>query len=296
MEEAEVMEAEQAAEVELDVELRADERADSLEAKISSDSIEKDSSIDAGSVVVFKGKKAFEKHANYSDKNKISRANYSASKQHAKEHSAESTDNGVIALVYNEETGEVAFEQKPHDYFVASERGKLQCIGGHVKKGETSLEALIRELEEEAVSSSALVKALKEKGYNYHTQTAEFGGKIVYTEFWVVPLSNKEWKNFVDGGLMAEAGPLRTLSSRQAYNQDDKFYAFESGPIVKEIMGNIQPIHSLTSQSSHGSHSLESMTKFSPIVYSDSMNYSNLGLIKPILMPNPYFIRTSSNN
>ncbi|MBI2657991.1 NUDIX domain-containing protein [Candidatus Woesearchaeota archaeon] len=290
MSEVEVMEAEQP-------ELDSEPQANSLEGRVmkAQDKIFSSMDDDGNVFPAYEGNGIGNKSSAKSSRyKKSSRANYSESDAPVR-HAGKSTDNGSVAFIYNEETGEVAFEQKSYDYSVKSERGKLQCTGGHVDEGESSLEAIIRELEEEAVNSSAVIKALKEKGYRYNTQTAEFSGQVVYTDFWVIPLSDKEWKNFVEGGLKGEAtGPLRTIPLNQAYDLSNDFYAFKSGPIVKEIMGSIQPY------ASHGSHSLGAIASspFKSALYSDSIipSYAQSVSVNPMPMQNNYFIRNSSNN
>lgn len=218
-----------------------------------------------------------------SKKSSKTEGNYSASEGQAR-HTGRSTGNGTVALIYNEDTGEVAFEQKFPAYSEKAERGKLQCIGGHIEEGESSLESLVREIEEEITNSSVVIKALKEKGYYFCTQSAEFRGKPVFTDFYVIPLSNSRWKEFVEGGLKGEGtGNLRIMPGKQAQDLDTHFYAFKSGHIVKDIISTIEPRRGITHHSS-SHHNL----------YSGS-----IAPYAPSTIPMPIqnnYLRTISNN
>ncbi|MBI3026679.1 NUDIX domain-containing protein [Candidatus Woesearchaeota archaeon] len=183
------------------------------------------------------------------------------------------TGDGVVAIIYNKEAGELAFEQKSPNHADKSVRGLLQFIGGHVEYGESSLEALIREFGEEAPpeSSSMLIKALKKNGYTYTTQTAIFGGKLVKTDIVIVEVeSSSDWQRFKDLGLTSDAGNLRVLKTHKAYRLDNRDYAYEQGPILKEfIMENL-----------FGSHSNQK-SGISGRAYSDSFvpPYADLGAV-----------------
>ena len=277
-------------------------RPEVLEARLKADYMEKgdvsfDIDKDGNLVLFYKGERVFGEGASMpihfigvSKNGEGAEVTYSTLDSDEKGSSKKETDNGVVAIIYNRETGEIAFEQKPSNHPDSSVHGKLQPFGGHIEEDETSLEALIRELGEEAAHSvPLLVRAVKERGYKYYMQTAVFGGKVVYTDYWVVPLTNSEWMRFVDGGTTAEAGPLRTLTSWQALSLDNRYYAYGSGPIVKEFI--VENIGAKTP------YTLIKASSFAPFAYHDSViAYYKSGQINLNLSQNSTFLRTNPVN
>lgn len=157
--------------------------------------------------------------------------------------SQEATNEAVVAIVYHtdEKTGETyyIFEQKPASYPDVSARGLLQPIGGHIDKGEDSLEALIREFGEETPPESGriLKDALMENGELYDKLTVSAGGETFTTYIYKVRVGSKtEWEKILEGGLIAEAGPLRVLTSWQAFTLPSRYYAFGEGPVIKSAV------------------------------------------------------------
>ena len=147
----------------------------------------------------------------------------------------ENTNKGAAAIIYNQETGEFYFELKPHSYPIKEARGKLALVGGHVEHGESSLEALMREIGEEVVEPKAQ-KILKDKltqlGTYYHTIVEFVDGVRIETDVYLINVdSDKDWTTVKNSAL--------TEGLKQVLKYDEinfSGFAFKhEGPLIKLI-------------------------------------------------------------
>lgn len=171
------------------------------------------------------------------------------------ESDGEDTINGAVILAYHidKKTGklEVLFEQKSPEH--PTESGKLAPFGGAIKVGESSLEALIRELEEELVepASSIIIEAFGKKGEHYERLTHTENGQVGYIDIYTVEIEDERaWQKVKYATTKNEAGPARVLPHDIILKDiHDKYFAFKYGPMIKGFV-----IENLPKQTTHTSY------------------------------------------
>lgn len=146
------------------------------------------------------------------------------------------TSNGVVTFIYkrDKKTGELEFlfEQKPIDYPDAG--GKLSLVGGYIKRGEKSLEALVRELREEIKPPAApiIIESLSKNSF-YKRVPYEYHGTKGYTDIYAIEITNESRWNAVKSAVFQhDAGFPRVLKQHELHVDD---FAFGYGKIAKKF-------------------------------------------------------------
>ena len=144
------------------------------------------------------------------------------------------TNRGSAAIIYNKGTGEFYFELKPDSYPIKEARGKLALVGGHVEHGENSLDALIREIEEEVVDPKAqiILKAkLTQLGTYYYTIVEIVNGQRIETDVYLIDFysDNKEWRTVRNSSLTEG---LKQVLKYDEIHSDDFAFRHEE-PLIK---------------------------------------------------------------
>lgn len=164
----------------------------------------------------------------------------------SKSEKEEETINGAVALLhyYNEDTGEVELlvEQKPVDFPDKSVVGKFTLFGGHKRKGERSIDTLVRELGEELPepTASIVIDHLRKNCYYYTTLHFSENGQLGHTDVYAIKIESKaDWEIVKLTHTQHDAGNARVLTWRQAFKFND-YFAYNYGSTVKEfIMGKL---------------------------------------------------------
>jgi len=183
------------------------------------------------------GKNYFANHGNQ----KYENLKLASAKSETERPGRERSNHGAVAIIYyeNQDTGkiEVLFEQRPANDKLESERGKLSLIGGAIDivdgRSEGSLEALMRELDEEIGDEKAktiIRKALDSTRELYTILSDNVGGEIANTYVYKIKIySAKEW-NIVKRTYLADgSGTARVLSSDEITSTPKNGFAFSFG-------------------------------------------------------------------
>lgn len=201
-------------------------------------------------------------------------------------HSADSDDendtqNGAVAIIYHRDKGELEFlvEEKPLDYYFPKARGKLSLIGGSIQKGETSLDALARELSEEIKEplASTLIKSLNTKSSFYQRLTFEYKGTKGYIDIYLIEVEQDSIWNIAGPSFsQQDAGFLRVLKQNELRVDD---FAFGYGEIVKRFADYNSKFGS--KKLPHSLHTGNQYLASSLLPSLDSPNIPWLGWIQP---------------
>mgnify|MGYP001560737967 CR=1 FL=1 len=148
----------------------------------------------------------------------------------------EDTNKGAAAIIYNKEIGEFYFELKPDTYPIKEARGKLALVGGKVERGENSLDALIREIEEEVVDKRAqeiLKGKLTQLGTCYYTIVEIVDGKKVETDIYLINVPLSRWETVKNSALTE--GLKQVLTRHEISNRLNDFAFKYEEPLIKLI-------------------------------------------------------------
>ncbi len=144
------------------------------------------------------------------------------------------TLDAAIVIIRNDNGEETEFymEITPEDYFAKEHAGKIKLVGGMIKKGESPLEGLARELEEEMTDKEAA---------EIITRNAVFYKKIPGTIFKkgsvfiyeAVIKNHAEWNTIKKSDLTHDAGSKTIVSIKDMPNQ---LYAFDMGKVLNRYI------------------------------------------------------------
>lgn len=171
--------------------------------------------------------------------------------KYAKAAREQKTADGAAAIIYHEnpKTGEVEFylEEKPHDYAIKKERGKLSLIGGAINADDRgSLEALVREISEEVEDRKAkeiLIEELLESRDLYKVVKEDAGGKASCTYVYLINIkSPKKWETVVQSSLTGDAGISKVLKLEEVVSKNSREFAFKYGNVLKGFIPEYFPV------------------------------------------------------
>lgn len=171
--------------------------------------------------------------------------------KYAKAAMEQKTGDGAAAIIYHEnpKTGDVEFylEEKPHDYAIKKERGKLSLIGGAINADDRgSLEALVREISEEVEDNKAkeiLIEELLESRDLYKVVREDVGGKASCTYVYLINIkSPKKWETVVQSSLTGDAGISKALKLEEAVSKNSREFAFKYGNVLKGFIPEYFPV------------------------------------------------------
>ena len=169
----------------------------------------------------------------------------------SKKESRVRSEHGAVAIIYyrNEATGtvEFLFEQKPADYSLKSERGKLSPIGGAIDivdgSSENSLEALMRELDEEVgeeKAKSIIRNTLDATRDLYDVIAEDVDGEVAFTYVYAIKITSPEkWAVVKKAYLADDSGPARVLSGKDVERMKAQDFAFAFGKTVLDLLREI---------------------------------------------------------
>lgn len=170
---------------------------------------------------------------------------------------SEDTPDGAVAIIcHKSKDGNIEFllEEKPADYQVAEARGKLSFVGGAMKKGESSLEALARELEEEIEEpvASILISSLRKDEKPYTTLRYKYKGVKGYVDVYVINVEQEsKWNAVRWASFKHDAGIPKIVNNGQIAESN---FAFEYEKVIKGFIDDFR------------------MQKFTPFLYPDSIS------------------------
>jgi len=167
----------------------------------------------------------------------------------AAEEKSEKTLDGAVAIIYYDtpdDEPEFYFEEKPANYAIERFRGKLSFVGGGIEtKDKDSLEALVRELEEEVESKEAqgiLIAELRRTRNLYEVVEEYVNGKTAKTYVYIIRIdSPKQWNIVKASPLTDDAGPKRVLTLRELLHKGEDDFAFSMGGVIARFVKDFYP-------------------------------------------------------
>ncbi len=147
----------------------------------------------------------------------------------------------VIVYHRDPETGKVyfAFEKKPANYPISEFVGTLSLYGGSLKIGESPIEGLPRELEEEDPTYRILIKALNETKWKIAEIPRYIDGVPSRTYIWAAEIKDpNEWSKYKSSKSLEGDKAIKSLEEI-VLGMNNNDFAFGFGPIVKGFANHI---------------------------------------------------------
>ena len=158
------------------------------------------------------------------------------------------SSHGSVAFIHYTypETGVIEYlveENKP-DY--QGQDGLYRLIGGARDfingRLEGSLKAIKREFQEEFKSSEAssiVIRLLENDPRKIDSIIEIVDGKIAITDVYEIKVESKmEWDKIKSSGSKGDAGIFRAVRYNKLLELDDRYFAFNSGNLIKELVYN----------------------------------------------------------
>ncbi len=218
----------------------AESSGEDLEARVESASTEREDS-----------RESAEHHASASYNASEEKRGSSAERAYrasGSESGSKRTIHGAVALIthYDPETGEgkLYLEEKPQDYALPEQRGRLALPGGAIDTTDPdSKSALEREIEEEFMDEEAkevLIRILRQTNSPYTVLRDDVDGETAFTYVYHIDIPDKEdWAKVEKGELGHDAGPKRVLTFEEARAIPPDRYAFSLGYAIHKYLSEV---------------------------------------------------------
>jgi len=197
------------------------------------------------------------------------------------------TFDGAVAVFYNSQKGEIILELKPESHPTPEFRNKYAPIGGSTQVGESPLETLVRELQEEAAPDEykILLEALIENGRKVGEIKDYVDGVPSVISVYAAEIKDLEKWDIAKYAKLKE-GDNTTLSYGQALGMGNNAFAYQSGEVIKNvIISNLEEIsHAKSPKASFSSQ----MPEYKPQLYASDIFHNR----SPSLIP----VRASYNS
>ena len=156
------------------------------------------------------------------------------------------TYQGAVAQIYHinpDGSAEYLLERNSLDYPYSEAQGKVRHIGGHVDWGESPLEALFREFDEEIADPTvrSILKYNLAKSQDLYaiieSPPLPDGHKVHDYVYRLEIKSDAEWE-YVKNTKLRDAGEAVVMSSQQINKTTENDWAFSHGWITKKLMSD----------------------------------------------------------